>query len=158
MRKDVQERIAEDLLNIPPIIFRAVRRKLIKTTIADCDVNLTPHHFGIINLLEEEGTLHVAEIGQRLQIAKAQMTKLIDKLVAMEMVERTIDVKDRRTHNITLTAKARTLLEENKNFAKEALKEMMSGLTDQEMENLSVSLRNLRDILSKGTGDSNRDN
>ena len=158
MQKDVQERIAEDLLNIPPIIFRAIRRKLIKTTIAGCDVNLTPHHFAIIKLLEEDGTLHVAEIGQRLQIAKAQMTKLINKLVAMEMVERTIVLKDRRTHNISLTAKALTLLEEHKNNAKEAVREIMSGLTDQEMDNLSVSLRNLRDILSKGTGDSNRDN
>ena len=76
MRSDIEEKVAVDLLTIPPLIFRGVRRKLIKNTLADIDedVNITPHHFEIMRLLEEEGTLHVCEIGERLQIARAQMT------------------------------------------------------------------------------------
>ncbi len=152
MQKDIREQITEDLLNIPPIIFRAVRKKLVKTAIADIDINLTPHHFEIIKLLEDEGTLHAVEIGQRLQIAKAQMTKLIDKLVAMEMVKRAVDVNDRRTYNITITVKARQLLAEHKNNMKEVITEITSGLTNKEIENLSISLRNLRDIFISSAG------
>ena len=149
MQSDIQERIAVDLLTIPPLIFRGIRRKLIKTTLADIDMNITPHHFEIIRLLEGEGTLHVAEIGERLQIAKAQMTKLIDKLADLNIVERKTDIADRRTINITLTGQGRTVLEEHKNSVMSAIRETISRLTDKELEDLSTSLRTLQDIFSK---------
>ncbi len=121
----------------------------ISATLVDIDVNITPHHFEIIRLLAAEGTLHVAEIGEGLQIAKAQMTKLIDKLADLNMVERKIDVADRRTINITLTGQGRTILEEHTKSLMSAIRETVYCLTDKELEDLSGSLRKLRDILSK---------
>ena len=149
MRSDILERVTEDLLSIPPIIFRIVRNKLIKTTLIDTGSEITPHQFEIIRLLMEEGTLHVAEIGQRLQIAKAQMTQLIDKLVDLSIVERKPDIADRRIINITLTDEGKVLLEEHKNSMISAVSETMSFLTEDELEDLSDSLRKLRDILMK---------
>ena len=149
MQSDIREKTVVDLLTIPPLIFRGIRRKLIKTTLADIDENITPHHFEIMRLLEEEGTLHVAEIGERLQIAKAQMTKLIDKLADLDIVERKTDVADRRTINITLTGQGRSVLEENKNSVMNAIREAISRLTDKDLEDLSDALRKLRDISSK---------
>jgi DNA-binding MarR family transcriptional regulator len=149
MRSDILGKVAVDLLSISPLIFRGIRRKLIKTTLADMHVDITPLHFEIIRLLEEEGTLHVAEIGERLQIAKAQMTQLIDKLEALNIVERKIDPADRRITNIGITDQGRIILEENKNSLMHAMRESMSCLTDEELEELSNSLRKLRDILSK---------
>jgi DNA-binding MarR family transcriptional regulator len=149
MRNDILERAAVDLLSIPPLIFRGIRRKLIKTTLADIDASITPHHFEIIRLLEEEGTLHVAEIGERLQIARAQMTQLIDKLVDLDLVERQTDITDRRTINITLSSRGKIILEEHKNSVMSVIRETMSYLSDEELEDLSNSLRKLKDILSK---------
>ena len=149
MRSDVLEKVTVGLLSIPPLIFRGIRRKLIKTTLADIEVSITPHHFEIIRLLEEEGKLHIAEIGDRLQIARAQMTKLIDKLVDLNLVERQLDIADRRTTNITLSAHGKTVLEEHKNSIMSAIQETMSYLTDEELEDLSDSLRKLRNILLK---------
>lgn len=117
-------------------------------------MNITPHHFEVVRLLAEEGTLHASEIGKRLQIARAQMTKLIDKMVALNLVERKMDGTDRRIYKITLTAEAKAVLEEHKNKVVAAVQEIMSSLSDEEVENLSVSLRNLRDILLKSTADS----
>ena len=149
MRSDILEKVAVDLLSIPPLTFRGIRRKLIKTTLADIHMDITPLHFEIIRLLKEEGTLHVAEIGERLQIAKAQMTQLIDKLVALNIVERKINIADRRTNNISITEQGRIVLEEHINSLMNAVRESMSCLTDEELEELSDSLRKLRDILSK---------
>lgn len=149
MQSDIRERIAIDLLTILPLIFRRIRRKLIKTTLADIDVNITPHHFEIMRLLGEEGTLHVAEIGERLQIAKAQMTKLIDKLADLNIVARKTDTADRRTTNITITGQGRTVLEERKNSIMSAIRETISRLSDKELEDLSTSLRTLQDIFSR---------
>jgi DNA-binding MarR family transcriptional regulator len=117
------------------------------------DIEITPHHFEIIRLLEEEGTLHPSEIGGRLQIAKAQMTKLIDRLVELDIVESKIDRADRRTHNIALTARARVMLRRHKKKTVAAVREIMSSLSDGELENLSSCLRRLRDVLLSSAGD-----
>jgi len=149
MRDDILEKVARDLLSIPPLTFRGIRRKLIKSTLSDIDEGITPLHFEIIRLLEEEGTLHVAEIGTRLQIAKAQMTQLIDKLVALKIVERKTDITDRRTINISLTNQGRIFLKDKFDRLMVAVRDTMSCLTDEELETLSVSLSQVRDVLAK---------
>jgi DNA-binding MarR family transcriptional regulator len=149
MRNDILVRAAADLMSIPPLIFRMAQKKLIKTTLADIDANITPHHFEIIRLLEEEGTLHVAEIGERLHIAKAQMTQLIDKLTDLNLIERQPDKADRRIVNITLSHQGKIILTEHKKKVKAAIQETMSYLSDEELDDVSNSLRKLRDILIK---------
>ncbi len=149
MRNDIPGRVAVDLLSIPPLVFRIIRRKLIVTTLADMDVDIKFPHFEIMTVLKEEGTLHVCEIGEKLQIAKAQMTHLIDRLVDLNMVERNMDTADRRTINIALTDKGRTFLEIHENNIENAVREYISCLEDEELEALSHSLRNLRDTLLK---------
>lgn len=149
MRDDILERAATDLLSIPPLIFRKVRTKLVKTTLADVDAGITPHHFEIIRLLDKEGKLHVAEIGDRLHIARAQMTKLIDKLVYLKFVERQTDVADRRTTTIVLSTYGKAVLREHKTSVMNAIRESMGQLSDEDLRDLSDTLRRLQDILSK---------
>jgi len=149
MRSEILESITEDLLSIPPLIFRGIRRKLLKTALANSDVDITPLQFEIMKLLEEVGTLHIAEIGEKLQIARPQMTHLIDKLEDLGMVERQIGTADRRTINIVLTGKGKNTLKEHGSRIRNAIREALSCLTDEELEDLSDSLRKTRDVLSK---------
>jgi len=149
MRNDILERTAINLLSVPPLIFRGVRRKLLKAALDSINVDVSPLHFEIMRLLKEEDTLHITEIGERLQLARAQMTHLIDKLVELEMVERQADSADRRVTNIVLTGKGSAFLEEHGGNIWKATKEFVSGLTDEELADLSDSLEKLRDILSR---------
>jgi len=149
MRSEIKERVALDLLSVPPLIFRLIRRKLVMTTFTETDVNLKLMHFEIMKVLKDEGTLHVAKIGEKLLIAKAQMTHLIDKLVELNFVEREVGVPDRRTMNITLTKKGSKFMEEQDNLIVNAVRDNMSSLTEAELATLSSSLRNLRDTLFK---------
>ena len=149
MRSEILGKVAVDLLSIPPLIFRIIRKKLIKTTLADIDVDIKFPHFEIMMVLKEEGTLHPAEIGEKLLIAKAQMTHLLDKLVDLNLVEREMDSADRRTLNITLTDKGRKFLKIHENNIVNAVREYISCLEDGEIEDLSRSLRTLRDTLLK---------
>lgn len=149
MREDILERTAADLLSVPPLIFRGVRRKLLKTALDSINVDISPLHFEIMRLLKEDGTLHITEIGERLQVARAQMTHLIDKLVDLEMVERQADSADRRVTNIVLTSKGNAFLKEHGGNIWKATKEVLSGLTDEELADLTDSLEKLRDVLSR---------
>ncbi|HEY96976.1 MAG TPA: MarR family transcriptional regulator [Dehalococcoidia bacterium] len=149
MGSDIPGKVAVDLLSIPPLVFRIIRSKLINITLADTDIDVRLPHIEIMTVLKEEGTLHPAEIGTKLHIAKAQMTHLIDKLVELELVERSFGESDRRTINITLTDKGRNFLEKHENIIFNAVGEYISDLDESELETLSTSLRNLRDILLK---------
>ncbi|OGO00908.1 MAG: hypothetical protein A2Y58_01580 [Chloroflexi bacterium RBG_13_51_52] len=149
MQDNIQGRVALDLLSVPPLVFRLVRRKLVMTTLADTYVDIKLLHFEIMRVLKDEGTLHPAKIGEKLFVAKAQMTHLIDKLVELDFVKREMGSDDRRTINITLTEKGRKVLEEQDALVINAMQENMSSLADEELEDLSKSLRKLRDILFK---------
>jgi len=149
MNHDTQRKIALDLLSVPSLVFRMIRRKVVNTTFVDTNVDIKMLHFEIMHVLKDEGTLHPAKIGEKLLVAKAQMTRLIDKLVELDFVKREMGSDDRRTLNITLTDKGRRVLEEQDNLVINAMQENMSSLTGKELEDLSKSLRKLRDILFK---------
>lgn len=149
MSNNILDSVTEDLLSIPPIIFREIRRKLLRTALINMDTDISPIHFGIMMLLNEAGTLHVAEIGERQQIARPQMTHIIDKLVELEIVKRQTNANDRRMINISLTNKGKTILEEHDQNIRKAMKETLSCFTEKELDDLSESLRKLRDLLSK---------
>jgi len=149
MRSKILDSVADDLLSIPPIVFREVRKKLLRTALINMDIDISPVHIGIMKQLYDAGTLHVAEIGERLQIARPQMTHLIDKLADLGIVERHTDTADRRMVNIVLTDKGKTTLEEHDRSIRKAMRDTLSGFTDKELDDLSGSLRKLRDLLSK---------
>jgi len=149
MKNEILDRVAEDLLSIPPLIGRIIRRKLLKKARIGFKKDIRPPHFEIIKLLQEAGTLHIAEIGERLQIARPQMTHLIDNLVDLGIAERQTGSEDRRMINVALTRKGRTTLEKHDSRIKNAIRETLSCFSDAELEDLSASLRKLQDLFSK---------
>ena len=100
-------------------------------------------------MLEEAGTLHVAEIGERLQIARPQMTHLIDRLVELDIVERETNEEDRRMLNIRLKDKGKSIIKARDKQVINATREALSGLTDDELKQLSMSLNNIKEVFSK---------
>lgn len=149
MRGEILGRVAADLLSVPPLIFRLVRHKLVMTSLIDTDLDIKLLHFEIMHILKDDGTQHPAQIGEKLLVAKAQITHLIDKLVELGFVTREANLGDRRTLDITLTEKGRKVLDEQDNLVFNSLRENMASLTDAELESLVDSLRTLRDILFK---------
>lgn len=149
MRNSVLDSVVKDLLSIPPLMRRNIHRKMLKSAFEQIEEAISMPHFEIMKTLEEKGTLHIAEIGEKLLIPKPQMTHLIDRLENLEIVTRHTNVDDRRIVNITLTDKGRKMVEEQDRLIKGIFKEKLSCLTDEELRELSVSLRKLRDIFSK---------
>lgn len=149
MKNNILDSVAEDLFSTLPLIDRSIRRKLLKMALISISEDITPPHFEIMKLLDEAGTLHVAEIGERLRIARPQMTYLIDKLVDLDIVERQTNTEDRRMLNITLTNKGKTIFKEHDSHIKNATRQTLSYLTDEELQDISASLRKLKAIFSK---------
>jgi len=149
MREKILNSITEDLVTIPPLLFRSMRSKMLKNALAASKFHLTPLLLEIMKLLDEKGTLQVTEIGNKLHIARPQTTRMIDKLIDLGMVERQSGTVDRRTINIALSAKGKNSLKENGIHIRQVIGEFLSELTDEDLRDLSDSLRKLRDVFFK---------
>ena len=149
MKDEVLDRVIEDLFSVIPLIDKSIRRKLLRPVQSAFNDDISPHHFLIMKILEEAGTLHVTEIGEKLQIQRPQMTYLIDQLVGLELVERETGITDRRIVNISLTDKGKSLLLEHDGLIRDAIRATLSSLTSEEVEELLASLTKLRVIFLK---------
>lgn len=149
MKRSAVDGIVEDLLSITPLVRRNIQRKLVRTAFAQIEEDITLPHLEIMKSLQEEGTRHIAEIGERLQIPKPQMTRLIDRLEDLGIVARRADNADRRVINIALTGKGRRIIEELDRVIMGSIRVKLASLTEAELRELSGSLKKLGDILSK---------
>ena len=149
MNKNMLDSVVNDLLSITPLVRRSIQRKVVRTAFAQIEEDITLPHLEIIKMLKEEGTKHIAEIGERLLIPKPQMTHLIDRLESLGTAVRQADTTDRRITNIKLTDKGRRIIEELDEVLTESIRVKLSCLSEKELQELSTSLKKLRDILHK---------
>ena len=149
MGKTILDTVIKDLLAITPSIRRSLQQKLVKTAFTQIEEHITLLHIEIMHTLREEGTQHIAEIGERLQIPKPQMTHLLDRLEQLNIVHRQPDPSDRRIINVALTEKGRRIGEEFDRVIRDGVGEKLARLSDAELKELSVSLHKLYTLFSK---------
>ncbi len=145
MESNILDSIIENLVHILPLIHK----KLLKANLEAVNKDIVRPHFAIMGTLNELGTLPVSIIGEKLLIPKPQMTHFLDKLTSLGIVERLPDARDRRIINVVLTNKGKTVLGGCKELIRDNIRKKLAYLKDDELEELSVSLRKLRGILLK---------
>jgi DNA-binding MarR family transcriptional regulator len=138
-----------ETLSQMPKLHRGLQRNIFKKVLESLKEGISRHHLEILKLLYEEGTLHVAEIADLLLISKSQMTRLIDELIRLGMVERQPDTQDRRKSNILLTHKGTAIVKEVRVNIQANIKTWLSSLTDEELRELSTSFKKIQNIIMK---------
>lgn len=88
-------------------------------------------------------------IAEHLHIEMPSATSLLNKLVALQLVERQQDDKDRRLVRITLTDKGSALLKKAMEEKVKQLEHMLSYLSETEQEELLRLLEKLNERLEK---------
>ncbi|MFA5266560.1 MAG: MarR family transcriptional regulator [Methanoregula sp.] len=100
-------------------------------------------------LMRGENPLSMSELGKRLYMSKPYMTVLIDQLILNGHVQRIPDTTDRRVINIAITTEGKRHLKQAASRYKETVKNMLSELDSQDLEDLCQSLEKLRNIIAK---------
>ena len=149
MHSDIVDTVTEELLTIQPLIFRSIRRTLSKSVLSMFDPEITPLHVEILKLLEKSEKLSISEIGEHLQVARAQMTRLLDKLVTKGLIVRNSAEDDRRVIYIELTQEARGKIKEQDKYIKEAFNDSLKSLNEAELNEIKISLIKLNEALSE---------
>lgn len=143
------ESIIQNFISIIPLF----KKKLLNDNCSVDKYNLNHSHFQILAVLKKEGKLPISEVGKKLYISTPNMTKLLNKLIDEELVERIPEAKDRRIININLTDKGNTYLEIKFMELKSALKDKFSSLSDEKLYKLDNSLITLKEIFKDISSD-----
>lgn len=94
---------------------------------------ITPGQWNALNQLDKRGPLSQRALADALQRKPATITRSIDKMEEMGLVERVPDATDRRANVIVLRPAARDLLERIQPDAVDLADRMREGISDEEL-------------------------
>jgi DNA-binding MarR family transcriptional regulator len=98
---------------------------------------VTLHQLGALHTIHRRGSVTMSELADALGAASmSTATQMGDRLSRLGLVQRDHDGQDRRVVRLSLTPRARTLLERSLALRRRALKEALSSLDDQELATL----------------------
>jgi DNA-binding MarR family transcriptional regulator len=140
----IKERIAENLMALLPFYHKKIFSPGLGTT------GMQTAQYRMLGILMREGTtLPMSELGKRMYLSKPYMTMLVDQLITDGHVQRIPDTRDRRVINIAITDEGRRHLKQAASRYKENVKNILSDLDRQDLEDLCQSLEKLRNIISR---------
>lgn len=144
MDKDNMDKIAVEIADVFSIIYRnMIRRK---------DDNLDFNMSGqtaLISVLNRRGRCQMSELGRLLLVTKPNITFLVDKLEKEGLIRRVSDEKDRRVTNVELTDKGKEAAGKNKTVVIDRIKDALSKLDGNELEEIEGLLEALLPLLRK---------
>lgn len=78
---------------------------------ADCGLPTQPSQMPLLTALHRHGPMTVGEAVQMLGISQPAVTRLLSRLIDMELVEASRDARDQRSKTLALTARGRDAME-----------------------------------------------
>lgn len=137
--------ISNDLFNL--LIY--LHSKLFNPSELAKNSCMPPSHIKVMFQLCHKGASSVSGIAKRLSISKPNMTPIIDKLLSDGYVHRYNNPDDRRIIMVELTNKGEDFLKEQAQHMKNKLTDIISPLSDEDLDKFNESVQNMLTILSK---------
>lgn len=135
-----------------PDLTRTAQLRLTVTRLArrlrkHSGAELTPSQMSALTSLERHGALRIGRLAEIEGISKSSVTRLVDKLETMGLVERTPDESDGRSWQVGLTAPGVELLAESSRRADEYLARQLDALSADDQRRLRAALPALARLL-----------
>lgn len=104
---------------------------------------LNTSEFGTLEILFHKGPRSVQTIKDKVLIASSSMSYVIERLLDKDLITKVIDPKDNRVHNIHLSVKGKTLMEEIYPKHVQILRQTLDRLTVEEEAQLQALLKKI---------------
>lgn len=107
--------------------------------------DITPEQYNVLRILRGQypGVISINGICERMIDKMSNVSRLVDKLQKKELVDRRMNLEDRRQMDITITEKGLKLLDELDKVEEESLA-WTEHFSDKEAESLNYLLDHLR--------------
>ena len=113
-------------------------------------LGLTRPQWEVITVLRMINGATQTEIADRMEMGRSPLGKIIDKLEALEFVERRPDEDDRRINRVFLTEKFTPMLAPMREVARDIEAIAFAGMSEDEIQQLRASIKMMRSNLIHG--------
>lgn len=138
------EQIATNIFHVMPLL----RKRLLRLDVVQAEHGIPLSHAQVLAMLSENKSMSVSEISRRLGIAKPNITPLVDRLIASDLVDRVRDTGDRRVVNVVIQpAGVEKLKEIQKSIARQ-VRDWADNMSEDDFEELALALDSITRILS----------
>ncbi|MBW8012278.1 MAG: MarR family transcriptional regulator [Chloroflexi bacterium] len=107
------------------------------------EVGLSRTQIGALMRIYNQGHCPVTSIGNELGITTPAASQLVDRLVQMDLLERSEDLEDRRVKVVTLTEAGKELIQEGFMAKNEWINDLTATFSDDEQLALAASLNTM---------------
>lgn len=136
--------ICEIMFNLIPLLDQ----KFVRPVDQQCKTIASSLQLGALSILVPKDAT-MTELSNELLMSKQQLTPMIDKLVAKNLVQRKYDSNDRRLITINITPLGLELLDTIKENALKILADRFSSLDNTDTQNLHEALTTVYSIVQK---------
>jgi DNA-binding MarR family transcriptional regulator len=109
------------------------------------DYSLSTGQLRTLTHLHFHGVHQVSDIGDDLGVTSAAASQLVDRLVSMDLLERSEDPDDRRVKRITISEAGRALVRQGIEDRLKWMKDLANNLSPAQQEEIISALRTLTD-------------
>jgi DNA-binding MarR family transcriptional regulator len=126
-------------------LLKEIFGKYVKPSLAPPNLNMTIGQLHCLRTIGRLGEPTMSEVADAMGLHPSTVTLLVDGLVEHGLVARSADPADRRIVRVRETAKGRKNHEKNMARMKERMASLLSGLTDDDLDQIHESLTKLRE-------------
>ncbi|MGT2907715.1 MarR family winged helix-turn-helix transcriptional regulator [Streptococcus dentiloxodontae] len=131
------------LLNISAKLIKRNLDLLLK------DYNLTSSQWAVLKLLSSENDLSQAEIAEKTNTDRATCGAIIDKLIAKQMIYKSLSPTDRRSYIVSITSDTDKLVNHISHLAEQTNQQALQGFSANEEKQLVTFLHSIIKNLEK---------
>lgn len=127
--------------------YYVLHRSVLKSLVKSGEMPLA--HYHILSMLDERAPMRMGEISKIMAISRPNLTPLVDKLVALNYVERIAYNHDRRVTYIAITDAGREALKNEHSIVVEGISRFTSKLSEEDSEKFIAAMDTLIEMFSR---------
>ncbi|MCG8347982.1 MAG: MarR family transcriptional regulator [Chloroflexales bacterium] len=108
---------------------------------------LNPSQYTLLTLLDNTQGQRLTDLSEQLFLNKSTITRLVDQLEQVNLVQRVADPDDRRVQRVVLTTNGAQLRTQAKATHDHSIQQRLNVLSEQEQHQLGALLSKLRESL-----------
>jgi DNA-binding MarR family transcriptional regulator len=140
------ELCAQELLDVVPLIMRAIRTEMRSRRSRD----LTVPQFRALLFIHSHPETSLSDVADHIGLTLPTLSKMVDGLVARRLVIRKPSPEDRRRIKLTITSSGQVQLEAARKGTQERLADILTSLSESERNLVLQASKALRPIFTPG--------
>src|SRR5512135_1791555 len=139
---------AAELLDVVPLVMRTIKREMRQRRAS----GLTVPQFRAMIFINRQGQAALVQVAEHLGLTSATTCRMMDELVARQLVLNRPSTVDRRKIVLTLTDEGREVLEKARQGTLDRLEELLAALSAEERAVIFQSMGLLRQAFAPHPG------